>query len=256
MKIKRLITSFVIIATTCILSTQALAKPMIIAAASDLKYAMDEIIVAFKSTRSEAEVDVVYGSSGKLRTQIEYGAPFDLYFSADISYPEYLHIKGFASSEVMPYALGRLVLWSNKVNVKELSMQALAQPQYSRIAIANPKHAPYGIRAKQVIENLGLWPSLAPKLIYAESVSHAAQYVQTQHADVGLIALSLVLNEALTNEFGYQLISAELHEPLEQGFIITKYGSQNGLAKTFAQFVQSDEAKNILAQYGFTIPTT
>lgn len=237
-----------------IFSAISQANTITIAAASDLKFAMDDLITEFKIQHPAADIKIIYGSSGKLRTQIEYGAPFDMYFSADISYPQYLYDKGLASSEVIPYAIGRLVLWSDTMDVKLLPLSALRDQPFARIAIANPKHAPYGIRAKQVLETSLLWSDVQSKLIYADSISHAAQYIKTQHAQVGLIALSLVVSEPLANKYGYQLIPEELHDPLIQGFMVTKYGAENTLATTFTQFMLSDKATQMLKQYGFTHP--
>lgn len=218
---------------------------------------MDKIIAQFTATHSNGtnnKVYVVYGSSGKFRTQIESGAPFDLYFSADIAYPQMLVDKGLSSTQVIPYATGRLVLWSRQFDLSGQGLNSLLEDKFKRIAIANPRHAPYGIRARQALIQAGIWSKIQHKLVFAESISHAAQYVTRQHTQAGLIALSLVRQPALTGQPRYQLLDEHLHQPLLQGFIITKHGGRKTLSRQFANFIQSPKVSAILAEYGFSLP--
>lgn len=230
------------------------AEPLSIAAASDLKYAMDELITAFKSTRAGAEITPTYGSSGKFATQIQQGAAFDLFFSADIAYADYLAVRGFAVSEVRPYAIGRLVLWSTRSNASSMTLESLAAPDVKRIAVANPNHAPYGLRAIEALKSSRIYDQVKGKLIMGENVAQAAQFAATENADVGIIALSLALNPELSRRGGYTTISATLHEPLTQGFIVTKSATDSLAAKEFADFVSSAQGQAILARHGFTPP--
>jgi molybdate transport system substrate-binding protein len=236
------------------LAHTAQAEKITIAAAADLKFAMDEIISAFKQANAADEVDVIYGSSGKFHTQIQQNAPYDLYFSADISFPRELAKAGFAASEVKPYAFGRIVLWSATLDATRMTLASLADPGIARIAIANPKHAPYGKRAEEALRASGLWEKVEPKLVYGENIAHAAQFVQTGNAQVGVIALALAVNPELASKGGYWLIPDNLHEPLEQGFIITKRAEGNALARRFADYMGSEPARAVMVKYGFVLP--
>jgi molybdate transport system substrate-binding protein len=237
-----------------LLAMPAHAEKITVAAAADLKFAMDEIVTAFKKNNPTEELDVIYGSSGKFQTQIQRGAPYDLYFSADIDFPRALAKNGFAASEVKPYAFGRIVLWSASLDATKMSMASLTDPKITRIAIANPKHAPYGKRAEEALRASGLWEKLEPKLVYGENIAHTAQFVQTGNAQVGIIALSLAVNNELANRGGYWLIPDNLHKPLEQGYIITKRAESNALAKRFADYMGSKPARAVMTKYGFVLP--
>jgi len=237
-----------------VLSMSAYAEKINIAAAADLKFAMDEIVAKFREANAKDDVDVIYGSSGKFYTQIQQGAPYDLYFSADIAFPRELAKSGFSFSEVMPYAFGRIVLWSATMEANKMSLDSLASSKISHIAIANPKHAPYGKRAEEALRASRLWERVEPKLVYGENIAHTAQFVQTGNAQVGIIALSLALNPALANKGGYWLIPDTLHAPLEQAFIITKRAQGNDLAKKFADYMRSSATRTIMTKYGFVLP--
>jgi molybdate transport system substrate-binding protein len=225
-----------------------------IAAAADLKFALDEVVVLFNKTRPADQVETIYGSSGKFQTQIQQGAPYDMYFSADIAYPRALKEAGFAASGVQPYAVGRIVLWSASRDAGKLKLGDLAGADIHKIAIANPKHAPYGKRAEEALRESGLWEKVEAKLVYGENVAQAAQFVQTRNAQVGIIALSLAVSPELAKQGGYALISDTLHQPLEQGFVITKRAAANPLARAFAQFMSSREARAVMVRYGFVLP--
>ena len=237
-----------------LLSFSAMAEKITIAGASDLKFAMEEIVTAFKKEHPTDQVEVVYGSSGNFNTQIQQGAPYDLFFSADIGFPRELARKGFAASEVTPYAIGRIVLWSGSLDASRMTLKSLADPAITRIAIANPKHAPYGKRAEEALRASGLWEKVQSKLVYGETVVQAAQFVQTGNAQVGIIALSLVINPELSKKGGYWMVPEKLHEPLEQGFIITKRAEGNALAKGFADYMKSQPIRAVMAKYGFALP--
>jgi molybdate transport system substrate-binding protein len=234
----------------------AYAGSMTIAAASDLKFALDETVKNFNKQFPQHDIKVIYGSSGKIYTHIQQGAPYDLYFSADISYPDLLKKEGLTSGPVTPHAVGRIVLWApkGKIKAKDLSLEYLLSPSIKRIAIANPKHAPYGKRAEEALKSKGLWQSLQNKLIYGENISQTAQFVQTGNADIGIIALSLAMSQELIKNGHYILIPDQLHTPLEQGFVLTKRGEQNTAAQQFAAFMSSQEARQVMVKYGFVLP--
>lgn len=240
---------------TLMLALPAQAEKITIAAAADLKFAMDEIVAAFKSTNPSDEINVVYGSSGKFQTQIRQGAPYDLYFSADINFARELAKDGFSAFEVNAYAFGRIVLWSASMDASKLSLASLADKNISRIAIANPQHAPYGKRAEEALRAAGMWERVEPKLVYGENIAHTAQFVQTGNAQVGIIALALAVNPELASKGGYWLIPDKLHEPLEQGYIVTKRAEGSVLAKRFAEYMGSKAARTVMSKYGFVLPS-
>ncbi|TVQ85359.1 MAG: molybdate ABC transporter substrate-binding protein [Chromatiaceae bacterium] len=225
-----------------------------IAAAADLKFAMDEIVAAFRADHPDDQIEVIYGSSGKFHTQIRQGAPFDLYFSADIAFPRGLEERGLSAGPTRPYAIGRLVLWSNTRDASQMTLADLADEDLGRIAIANPRHAPYGMRAEEALRAAGLWDDLQGRLVLGENIAQTAQFVQTGNAAIGIIALALALNPALVAAGGYYLIDDALHQPLEQGFIITKRAAENPLAAAFADYMQGPTAQGIMLRYGFIHP--
>jgi molybdate transport system substrate-binding protein len=246
---------FLLLACALLLSMPANAEKITVAAASDLKFAMDEIVTTFKKDNPGDEVEVVFGSSGNSHTQIQQGAPYDLFFSADIGFPRELAEKGLAASDAKPYAIGRIVLWSASLDATKMTLASLADPKITRVAIANPKHAPYGKRAEEALRASGLWEKVEPKLVYGQTIVQATQFVQTGNAQVGIIALSLASNPELVQKGGYWLIPENLHEPLEQGFIITKRAEGNELAKRFADYMDSKPVRAVMTKYGFVLPS-
>jgi molybdate transport system substrate-binding protein len=225
-----------------------------IAAAADLRFALDSIISIFKA-KNPGKIDAIYGSSGKLFEQISNGAPFDLFFSADIAYPIRLRKLGMASSEIHPYGIGRLVLWSKKMDPNQKQMKTLQDPAIRKVAIANPSHAPYGEKSVESLTHYGLYPGIEKKLVYGENVSQAAQFITSGAADIGLVALSLALSPNMIKQKGkYYLIPEESHQQLLQGAVLTKFGQDNKIASQFLAFVKSDQAIDILKHFGFMQP--
>lgn len=242
-------------AAACMLvSLMAHAEKVTVAAAADLKFAMDEVVAAYKLVTPGDSIDVIYGSSGKFHTQIQQGAPYDLFFSADIAFPRELLKAGFAASEVKPYAVGRIVLWSSSLDATKITLSNLTDPKITRIAIANPKHAPYGKRAEEALRAAGVWDKVESKLVFGENISQTAQFALTGNAQVAIVALSLALNQELASRGGFALISEKLHQPLEQGYVITKRAANNPGAKRFADFMSSGTARAVLVKYGFVLP--
>ncbi|MBP6676750.1 MAG: molybdate ABC transporter substrate-binding protein, partial [Vitreoscilla sp.] len=161
---------------------------------------------------------------------------------------------GLAASEVNPYAVGRIVLWSATMDASKMTLASLADAKITRIAIANPKHAPYGKRAEEALRAIGVWDKVEPKLVYGENIAQTAQYVQTGNAQVGVLALSLALSAELASKGGYWLIPDNLHSPLEQGFVITRQAGAKALAKRFAEHMGSPAARAVMTKYGFVRP--
>jgi molybdate transport system substrate-binding protein len=243
---------FIFVCLLVIGQTAHAEEKLTVAAAADLKFALDEVVSLFGKTHPDMQVTTIYGSSGSFDTQIRQGAPYDMYFSADIAYPRALYNEGYAASPVQPYALGRIVLWSTTQPISTLS--DLADARFQRIAIANPQHAPYGQRAAEALKAAGVWDKVAAKLVYGENVAQTAQFVQSDNAQAGIIALSLALSPELSKQGRYVLIPEALHQPLEQGFIITHRAAQNRSAHEFARFMGSPEVRTLMARYGFTLP--
>lgn len=235
-------------------ASAARAEKITIAAAADMKFAMDEIVSGFNRENAGDEVVVIYGSSGKFYAQVREGAPFDLYFSADIDFPQQLAKDGQAASDVIPYAIGRIVLWSPSLDASKMSLADLAGPAITHVAIANPEHAPYGKRAEEALRSSGLWEKVEPKLVYGENIAQTAQYVQSGNAEIGIIALSLALSPELSSKGGYALIPDKLHAPLEQGFVITKRAAGSDLAKRFSEYMSSPPVRATMVKYGFALP--
>lgn len=237
-----------------LLTGAAVAGPVTIAAASDLRYALDEILEQWQTDRPEVPVQVIYGSSGRFATQIRQGAPFDIYMSADIAYTEELHRDGLTAGPPTPYAIGRIVLWSLKPENVERGLSGLAATPQRRIAIARPEHAPYGARAREALERLGIWNAVERRLVYGENIAHAAQMARSGAADSAVIALSLVNNDAVQPQGHWQLIDASLHSPLLQAMVITSRAAQNADAHELKTFLGSPQARAILEAYGFEQP--
>jgi molybdate transport system substrate-binding protein len=244
----------ILLLLTIAFAPAVVAEKITIAAASDLKYCLDEVVADFRKAHAGDEVEVVYGSSGKFKTQIEQGAPFDLFFSADIAFPRDLLKASLAVGEVHPYAIGRLVLWSKTIDAKSLKIGDLTRADMRKIAIANPQHAPYGKRAEEALRASGIWEKVESKLVYGENIAQAAQFAESGNAQVGIIALSLVLGPEMSGEGNYSLVPDSLHEPLEQAFVITRRAAENMLARAFADYMGSRQTRAVMVRYGFSLP--
>ncbi|MEO8999785.1 MAG: molybdate ABC transporter substrate-binding protein [Rhodanobacter sp.] len=244
------------LALTASVHTARASQPrhVTIAAAADLHYALDAVIGAYQRTHPQDSIAVTYGSSGTLLAQIEQGAPFELFFSADSEYPKQLLAAGAASGEPVPYALGHIVIWSASVDAGRLTVADLAEPSFDRIAIANPRHAPYGKRAEQALRAAGVWEAVQSRLVYGDNIAQTAQFIVSGNARVGIIALSLALDPQMAAKGSYAVIPASLYQPLLQNFVVTRRGADNTLAHDFARFMQSGAARAVLSRYGFSMP--
>ena len=250
----RLLFARLALLATVLLSPPALAGSLTIAAASDLRFALDEVVEQFKADRPGEDIKVIYGSSGKLFAQIANGAPFDLYFSADIAYPRELEQKGLTAGPTRPYAVGRIVLWSLDASLANTPLQDLPGAGMRRFAIANPRHAPYGMRAREALAHQGVWEALQPRLVLGENIAHTAQFVDSGAAEAGIVALSLVLAPPMADKGAWTLIPDTWHEPLEQGHVITRRAADNPLAAAFDHYMDSEPARTIMRRHGFVLP--
>lgn len=230
------------------------ADKITVFAAADLRFALDEVKSEFLKQNPKDELEMIYGSSGKGLYQIENGAPYDIYFSANMEFVQKLYKQGDVTTKPKLYAIGRVVIWSkHKEFNPELGFLNFTQDWVQKIAIANPMHAPYGEKAKQALESMKMYKSIEPKLVLGENISQTAGFIASQTADIGVIALSLALAPTIsqTEYKAYYLIDAKLHEPLIQGYAITKVGSTKPLSKTFYDFMETKDANSIMKKYGF-----
>ncbi|HON52598.1 MAG TPA: molybdate ABC transporter substrate-binding protein [Bacteroidales bacterium] len=235
------------------LSISTQAQKVKVAAAADLRYAMDDIVKLYKQKNPAADIEVMYGSSGHAYTQIANGAPFDIYFSADIMYPQKLKEAGLTISEPKLYAIGRIVLWSSSVDVSK-GIMVLNNMPHIKIATANPDHAPYGQRSIEALKYYKIYDKVQKQLIFGENISQAAQFCLTGNAEVGLLALSIVLSPAMSSKGSYYLIDNKTHRPLEQAYVLLKPAKDNKAAYAFADFIATKPAREIFEKYGFTLP--
>ena len=234
----------------------AVADEITIAAASDLNFAFKELVTAYQKATGNY-VKLSLGSSGNFFSQIQNGAPFDLYFSADIAYPRKLEEAGLTvPGSLYPYAVGRIVIWTGRESRIDLTQgfDALREPTVKKIAIANPKHAPYGRAAVAALEKAGLYERLKDRLVYGENISQVAQFVESGAADVGIIALSVALAPPMKAAGRYWEIPSDMHPPIEQGVVMLSGGKNRDKAKAFLSFIRSAEGQAIMTQYGFVVP--
>ena len=227
-----------------------------IAAAADLKFAMEELSKKFEK-QAGVTVNVTYGSSGNFFSQFQNGAPFDLFFSADIEYPRKLEAAGLAEpGSLYEYAIGRIVIWAPadaKVDVGKGGWKSLLDSSVEKIAIANPEHAPYGRAAVAALQKACIYDSVKTKLIFGENISQAAQFVQSGNAQAGIVAMSLAVSPAMRDGKRWE-IPADMHPALEQGAVILKDAQNKIAARAFLGFVKSPSGRAILTNYGFEVP--
>lgn len=231
-------------------------KAIRVAAAADLKFAMEELAQEFES-RTGIKVNVTTGSSGNFFAQIQSGAPFDLFFSADLDYPKKLEASGFAEpATLFEYALGQIVIWApanSRVNVAQDKWNALLDAHIQKISIANPSLAPYGRAAVAALQKAGIYEQVKAKLVYGENISQAAQFVQSGNAQAGIISESLALSPGMKGGKVWQ-IPAGLHPPIEQGAVLLKGARNKSEALKFLDFVKSEAGTTILEKHGLISP--
>jgi molybdate transport system substrate-binding protein len=230
-------------------------KSLTIAAAADLRFALDEALQPFRAANTSARIEAIYGSSGKIATQIRNGAPFDVFLSADRAFAEALHQDGFAAGAPRLYAVGHLVAWSADAQLGRLPLAPLVRDaRVERFAIANPEHAPYGMRAIEALRSQGLFETVQRKLVLGDNVAQAAQFIETGAAQAGLIALSLVLSPALRGKGAYTRVPEAWHSALEQALVVTRRAQDNPLAHAFVAHLESPAVRAMLRRYGFALP--
>lgn len=227
-----------------------------IAAASNLTFAIQALDAEFGKESPGVHVSASMGASGGIVAQIGNGAPYDVFLSADLEYPQALVKGGHAlASSLTPFAVGRLVLWTVKPGIDVSDVAALVRnPAVHAIAIANPDSAPYGRAARQALVGLGIWSDARAKVVTAENISQAAQFVGTGNADAGFVALSAVVSPGLKGKGTWREVPASEYDPILQAAVITTHGSSNPEAARYLAFLRSDAAKAILRDFGYGIP--
>jgi molybdate transport system substrate-binding protein len=232
------------------------AESITVAAAADLNYALPELAAQFERATG-TKVVLSFGASGNLFSQIQNGAPFDLFFSADEDYPKKLAAAAaIDASTLRTYAIGHLVLWvpaNSPFEPAKVQIKLLTEPQVAKVAIANPQHAPYGHAAMAAIEHFGLKDNVGPKLVFGENVSQAAQFAQSGNAQASLIALSLAKSPAMSSGKYWEL-PTDTYPELRQAAGIVSASKHKKEAQAFLDFVLSPEGARVLRKFGLTPP--
>jgi molybdate transport system substrate-binding protein len=229
-----------------------------IAAASDLRFALDEVAAELHREQPHIDVQITYGSSGNFFAQLSNHAPFDLFLSADMDYPRRLSEAGLTLPDsLFSYAVGHVVIWVSRdsnLAVEQLGVKALLDPSVRKVAVANPKYAPYGRAAVAALQSLGVYDQVKDRLVYGETVAQAAQFVQSGSAEVGVIGLSQALSPALKEHGRYWEIPADTYPRMEQGGVILSWAQDRAAAQAVRDYLTGPKGRAILLGYGFQVP--
>ncbi len=240
-----------------VLTTSALmAGEINIAVAANVSYAIEDLKKEFNKTNPDTKVNVTLGSSGKLTAQIKNGAPYQLFMAANMKYPQALYSDKIAITKPVVYAQGSLAYLSSKPQDFSQGINIVANESIKKIAIANPKTAPYGKAAVEAIANAKLLDIAKPKFVYAESISQTVSYAITA-ADIGFIAKSSLYSPKMTQYKegeNWAEVDTKLYTPINQGIVILNNAKENVEVKDFYEFILSDAAKNIMKAYGYLVP--
>ncbi len=232
-----------------------MAQELTVAGAANVQFTLEELKAAF-TQETGIEIKTVIGSSGKLTSQIENGAPFDVFMSADMEYPKRLHQEGITLAEPKVYVYGYLVLWSLTDADLSKGVAGLSDATIKKIAIASPKTAPYGRQAVNAMKYHNLYPGIESKLVYGESISQANQFITTKAVDVGLTAKSIVLAANMKDKGKWVDVDPQSYEPIAQGIVMLKHAAKGNAndAQKFYDFIFSAKAQDIFKKYGYTLP--
>ncbi|MEZ6092251.1 MAG: molybdate ABC transporter substrate-binding protein [Pirellulaceae bacterium] len=226
-----------------------------IAAAANLMFALEDIKSAFERMHANVEIDATYGSSGNLHAQLSQGASMDVFFSADTTYPRRLVEAGLASEDAFfRYASGRIVIWvtnDSALDLNVLGIDAVTDTSVKKVAIANPRFAPYGVAAVEAMKSLEVYEATKERLVFAENVTQAAHFGESDAADVGVLALSLALSPELRHNGKYWEVPADAHQPIDQAAVILDRCKNLDAAKQLRAFVVGAEGQSILARHGY-----
>jgi molybdate transport system substrate-binding protein len=231
---------------------------LLIAAASDLRFALDDLVSEFRKDHAATALKPIYGSSGNFYAQIMNDAPFDLYLSADAMYPRQLVKAGKGKEDdFFLYAVGRLVVWVPKtspIKVEEVGIKALLDPSVKKIAIANPEHAPYGRAAVAAMKKLGVYDQVASRLVLGENIAQTAQFIDSGNADIGIIAHSLAVAPRMKANGRFWEIPLDAFPRLEQAGLVLSGAKNAEAAREFRKFMTSERGQNVLKNHGFILP--
>ena len=237
-------------------SSYSMAGTIQIAVAANVSYAINDLIKEFNEVHPDTKVQVVLGSSGKLTAQIKHGAPYQLFMSADMKYPEVLYKDKVAVSKPLVYAQGTLAYLSNKAQDFSKGMALTQNKNIKKIAVANPKTAPYGKAAVESMKNASVYEDVQKKFVFAESASQTVSYTVTA-ADMGFIARSSLYSPKMKKykeDINWKEVDPKLYTPIEQGIVILKKGEENSEVKAFYDFMLSPKAQKILTEFGYLLP--
>ncbi|UII31479.1 molybdate ABC transporter substrate-binding protein [Fulvivirga ulvae] len=248
-KIESLLRSVVLL---LLVACQAPEKPKLtIATAANMQFAMKELTRAF-TDETGVSCDLIISSSGKLTAQIIEGAPYDVFVAANMMYPNELYNQGLTLEKPRVYAYGKLVLWSMVAGVYP-TLELLSDSTIQHIALANPKTAPYGVAAIEVLRGEGLYDRLRPKLVFGESIAQTNQFITTESAEAGFTSMSVVLSPQMAGKGKWIEINPSLYTPIEQGIVVIKNESGTEMAEEFYAFIFSQRARQILTAYGYLV---
>jgi len=229
-----------------------------IAGAANFVYALEALNTEFQRVAPAVKVTSTTGASGALFAQIQHGAPFDVFLSADTDYPQQVVDAGLAERSTLHiFARGRLVVWTTRADIDVSNLaSAIRAPTVRKVAIAQPRAAPYGRAAQATLKSIGVWDEAEPKLVMGENVTQTAQFVETGNADLGLIAMSLVLSPQLANKGRWKEIPPESYKSvsLDHAAVLTRRGAGNPAAKRYLEFLRSAAAQKILRDFGYALP--
>lgn len=247
-----------ILACACLLGgCKPPSSTLTIAVASSMQFAMADLLKEFHTEHPDLTVKATYGSSGNFFAQIQNQAPFDIFLAADMDYPAKLVKAGLALDELSAYAVGGLVLWVPKASplaVEKLGVAVLNDPAVKKIAIANPKLAPYGAAAVAALQSLKLYAQAEPKLVLGENIAQTAQFVESGAADIGFLALSHALAPQMKDKGRFWEVPSDAFPPIQQGMVIVKHTPNAAAARTFREFLLGPAAGRVLQRHGFKLP--
>lgn len=250
MNIKKVFIVFVLCLSGIMIPVKA--QKVKVAAAANLRYVLESIKENYKAAHQGVQIEITFGSSGTLTQQIAHGAPFDFFMAADVDFPMKVKDMGFASGDVKTYAYGQLAMWSLSVDLTQ-GIQVVTLPWIQRIAIADPKKAPYGENTVEVLKNQGLYDKIAKKIVWGENISQTAQYAFSGNAEIGFIALSLALAPDMQGKGNLYLFPPEICPPVEQACVLLKQGEANPTARDFMDFVLSPACHKEWTRFGYAL---
>ena len=254
MKITKLLAVLLFLALNGLLCE---AQEITVAAAADLQFVLQDVSARFQKETGKT-VKLINGSSGNFFQQIQNGAPFDMFFSANLDYPKKLEADGLTEPGTFyQYATGKIVIWvtnDSKLDIN-LGLQSLLKPEVKKIAIANPQHAPYGQAAVAALKKEDIYDKVSDRFVLGENISQTASFVVSGSADVGIIALSLAMSPTMKDKGHFAEISTGDYPPIEQACVVLKSSKQKDTAKAFLNFIKSPTVAELFRNYGFAVPS-